>query len=83
MIKADEDKFMLQKIRRYFLSKGALPFEKDAYLFIDKLFQSLQSKEQEPKGSERHNCLENLYSNGAYIKCKICDTTINIKEPNP
>ena len=56
MIKADEDKFMLQKIRRYFLSKGALPFEKDAYLFIDKLFQTIQSKEQEPKGSEECNC---------------------------
>jgi len=46
---SEEDKFMLQKIRRYFLSKGALPFEKDACLFIDKLFQSLQSKKQEPK----------------------------------
>jgi len=43
------DKFMLQRIRRYFLSKSALPFEKDAYLFIDKLFQTLQSKEKEPK----------------------------------
>ena len=51
----EEDKFMLQKIRRYFLSKSALPFEKDAYLFIDKLFKTLQSKEQEPKGSEERS----------------------------
>ena len=69
--------------------KGDVYFgEKIAFLRVGfkkgyKAIQTLQSKEQEPKGSKRHNCLKNSYSDGAYIKCKICDTTINIKEPNP
>ena len=63
----EEDKFMLQRIRRYFLSKSAMPFEKDAYLFIDKLFQFPQSKEQEPK----ENNVQELLNQREIIENKI------------